>query len=183
MTKTKKRSPLLTLFYLLIAAVVVFLGVAAIQPSEFHVSRSLEIATPASQIFPLVNNQQKWNDWSPWAKLDPNAKWSVEGPDAGVGSIAHWEGNMKVGAGSSTITESRKNEFVGFQLDFTKPMKSTSTASFTFKEEGDKTLVTWSMDGKNNFIGKAMSLIFNCEKMVGGQFEKGLENLKTITEK
>jgi len=38
------------------------------------------------------------------------------------------------------------------------------------------------MYGKNNFVSKAFVLIMNCDKMVGGQFEKGLANLQSVTQ-
>jgi hypothetical protein len=38
------------------------------------------------------------------------------------------------------------------------------------------------MSGKNNFIARAFCLFVNMDKMVGGEFEKGLENLKSVTE-
>ena len=81
-----------------------------------------------------------------------------------------------------TITESRPNELIRFNLEFIKPMAGTSTAEFSFKPEGNQTSVTWSMSGKNNFIAKAMCLFMNMDKMVGGEFEKGLSSLKSIAE-
>ena len=38
------------------------------------------------------------------------------------------------------------------------------------------------MSGKNNFMGKAFGLFVNCDKMVGGDFEKGLATMKSVTE-
>jgi hypothetical protein len=38
------------------------------------------------------------------------------------------------------------------------------------------------MEGKNNFIAKAICLFMNMDKMVGGQFEKGLASMKSIVE-
>ena len=38
------------------------------------------------------------------------------------------------------------------------------------------------MYGTNNFMGKVMGLIMNCDKMLGGQFEQGLAALKTMVE-
>jgi len=61
-------------------------------------------------------------------------------------------------------------------------MAGTSTSEFNFKPQGNLTAVTWSMSGKNNFIGKAMCLFMNMDKMVGGQFETGLTALKSIAE-
>ncbi len=81
-----------------------------------------------------------------------------------------------------TITESRPSELVQLRLEFMKPFKATNTAAFTFKPEGDQTVVAWSMAGRNNFMAKAIGLFINCDKMVGGQFETGLANLKSVTE-
>ena len=156
--------------------------IIALQPNEFKVSRSLLMTAPPSRIFAEVNDLHRWKAWSPWAKLDTDAKETYEGAQSGVGAVMHWDGNMQVGKGSMTIIENKDNEFVRFRLNFLKPMENASRAEFTFKEQGGKTLVTWSMYGKNNFIGKAMSLVFNCEKMVGGQFEKGLASLQTVVE-
>ena len=37
-------------------------------------------------------------------------------------------------------------------LEFLKPFRATSAAEFTFKPDGNQTIVTWSMAGKNNFM-------------------------------
>ena len=162
--------------------VVVFVGVVAMQPSEFRIVRTATMSAPAPAVFAQVNDFHKWEAWSPWAKLDPAAKNSFEGPPAGTGAIFRWAGNNQVGEGSMTITESRPNELIRFNLEFLKPMAGTSTAEFTFKPEGDQTTVTWSMSGKNNFIAKAICLFMNMDTMVGGKFEEGLAAMKSIVE-
>ena len=149
-------------------AVAAFLGLVANHPADYRIERSATIAAPASMIFPLVNNLQNWEKWSPWAKLDPEQKMTFKGPKEGTGAFMGWDGNNQVGQGSMTIAESRPNELVRFNMEFIKPVAGNSTAEFTFKPEGDKTLVTWAMYGTNDFIGKAVSLIMNCDKMVGG---------------
>jgi len=133
----------------LLIVVVVACAIAATKPDDFSVSRTATFTAPAETVFAQVNDLQKWNAWSPWAKLDPNAKNSFEGPQAGVGAVMKWAGNMNVGEGSMTITESRPNELVTFRLDFLKPFEATNTAEFTFKPEGNQTVVTWSMHGKS----------------------------------
>jgi len=80
-----------------------------------------------------------------------------------------------------TVMESRPNELIRIKLEFLKPFQATNTTEFIFKPEGQQTVVTWSMSGKNNFVCKAFGLIMNCDKIVGGQFEQGLENLKSVT--
>ena len=172
----------MTIVYVILAVLAVFLLIVAMQPSTFCVSRSATMSAPAVEVFPHVNDLHKWEAWSPWAKLDPNAKTNYQGPAAGVGAAFSWAGNHNVGEGRMTITESRPSELVTFQLDFEKPMKGTNTAEFTFKPEGNLTQVTWSMSGRKNFIAKAFGLFVNCDKMVAGQFDKGLADLKKITE-
>ena len=156
--------------------------VIALQPSEFRIERTAVIAAPAPVVFNQVNDLRKWEAWSPWAKLDPQAKTTYEGPPAGVGSSFSWVGNEKVGEGRMTITESRPSERVTFKLDFVKPFVATNTAEFTFKPEGNRTAVTWSMSGHNGFVAKAICLVMNMDKTVGGEFDKGLASMKSIAE-
>ena len=162
------------------AIIVIFLIVVALQPADFRISRSAVIAAPPAAVFEQINDFQKWNAWSPWAKLDPNAKNTFEGPASGVGAKFAWSGNNEVGEGSMMITDAKPAERVLMDLVFTKPFAAKNVTEFTLKPEGTGTAVTWSMSGKNNFMGKAVGLLMNCDKMVGGQFEKGFENLKAV---
>lgn len=166
----------------LVVIIAAFAAYVAIQPSDFHITRSAVIAAPPAAVFEQVNDFHKWEAWSPWAKLDPNAKAEFEGPAAGKGATFKWSGNSEVGEGTMTVTESRPAELVRINLEFVKPMPGTSTAEFTFKPQGDQTAVTWSMFGQNNFITRAICLVMNQDKMVGGYFEKGLANLKAVVE-
>ena len=165
------------------AIIVVFLIVVALQPADFLITRSAVIAAPPAAVFGQINDYHQWNDWSPWAKLDPNAKNSFDGPASGVGSKFSWAGNNEVGEGSMRITESKPDERVVMDLVFLKPFAATNTTEFTLKPEGSGTAVTWSMSGKNGFMGKAVGLFMNCDKMVGTQFEKGFENLNAVVQK
>jgi hypothetical protein len=162
--------------------IIVFLVIVAMQPSDFRIVRSAAISARAAAVFAQVNDFHKWEAWSPWAKLDPAAKATFEGPSAGTGAIFRWAGNREVGEGSMTITESRPSDLIRIKLEFSKPFAATNAAEFTFKPGGNQTTVTWSMEGKNNFIAKAICLFMNMDKMVGGQFEKGLASMKSIVE-
>ncbi len=159
-----------------------FVVVVALQPSTFRITRNISIQAPPDVVFGHVNDLHQWQEWSPWAKMDPNAKMTYEGPDAGIGAKYYWTGNNKVGEGAMTITDSRPSDLVQFKLEFKRPFVATNTADFTFKPEGDQTLVTWGMSGTNNFMFKAVGLFMNCDKMVGGDFEKGLADLKKVAE-
>ncbi len=164
----------------LVAILALFLIVAAMQPADYRVERSATIAASPAVLFDQVNDHKKFELWNPWQKMDPESKTTYSGAESGVGAVASWVGE-KVGEGSATITESKPGELVRQRMDWKKPMEGVSTVDFTFKAEGDKTVVTWAMYGKNGFMGKAMSLFMSCEKMCGPEFEKGLADLgKTV---
>lgn len=162
--------------------VVVFVIIVALQPSAFRVARSATVSAPPSAVFAQVNDFHKWGAWNPWGKIDPAMKQSYEGAPAGVGAVYSWVGNKEVGEGRMTITESRPNELIRLQLEFFKPFAASNTADFTFKPDGDQTLVTWSMSGDKNFMAKAIHLFVSMDRMIGGQFEKGLADMKAIAE-
>ena len=168
------------------AVIVLVVGVLALivamQASEFRIERSTTIAAPAPAVFAQVNDFHNWQAWSPWAKLDPAAKNSFEGAPAGQGAMFAWAGNSKVGEGRMTITESRPSELVRIKLEFVKPFAATNTAEFTFKPAGDRTAVTWSMFGHNNFISRTVFLFVNMDKALGSEFEKGLASMKSAAE-
>lgn len=166
----------------LLLLIIAFLVIVTLQPSEFHVQRSATMAAPPSAVFEHVNDFHKWEAWSPWAKLDPNCKNTYEGPTAGQGAILRWAGNSEVGEGSMTILESKPSELVRIQLHFIKPFEDTAITEFNLKPDGDKTKVTWSMSGKNTFIGKIFCLFMNMDKMIGDNYDEGLANIKGIVE-
>jgi hypothetical protein len=173
---------LMPILIALAVIVVLFVIIVASRPSEFRVSRSLAMNAPAETVFLHVNTLRNWEAWNPWQELDPNCKMTYDGPPAGVGASYAWAGNAKIGEGRNTIVESKPSEVVRFRLEFFKPMKGTNAAEFTFKPQGTQTAVTWTMTGKNNFVGKAFGLFVNCDQMIGGQFEKGLAALKNVAE-
>jgi polyketide cyclase/dehydrase/lipid transport protein len=164
---------------LLIAALVV---IVALQPSEFRVERSAAIAAPPADVFAQVNDLHQWDAWSPWAKLDPNAKIAFEGPEAGQGAAMTWAGNDQVGEGKLTIVESLPSDAVKLKVDFVKPYEATSNSDFAFKPDGAGTSVTWTMTAQHNFLEKAFCLVMNGKKMVGDDLEKGLAQLKSFAE-
>ena len=162
--------------------VIVFVVVVATRPANFRITRTITIDAPAGAAFSQVNDFHKWEGWSPWAKLDPAMKQNYEGPAAGVGAVYSWVGNSEVGEGRMTLTESRADQLVGIKLEFIKPFAAVNVTEFSFRPEGKQTTVVWSMDGTNNFMAKAAGLFMNMDKLVGGDFEKGLAQLKKVSE-
>jgi hypothetical protein len=166
----------------LVAIFAIILVVGAFQPADYRVTRSTTIAAPAAAIFPDVNDFHRWAAWSPWEKLDPAMKRTFAGPAAGVGSSYAWDGNREVGAGRMTIAESKPAELLRINLEFLKPMPGVCQTEWSFRPEGAGTTVTWTMTGTKNYVSKVVCMFMNMDKMVGGDFEKGLAGLKQIAE-
>jgi len=168
----------------LAAVIVVLVAYIATRPDTFRVERSTRIAAPPDVVFGLVNDLQRWRDWSPWESLDPNMKRTYAGPSAGVGASESWSGNKSVGQGNMRITESRFPEKVGMRLEFVMPWgTSVNPVELTFKPDGAGTRVSWAMSGTNNFMLKAMSVFGDMDAMIGKDFDKGLLGLKSVAEK
>lgn len=169
---------------ILLVVVLAFGGFVAYQPSTYTIERSAVIDGPVEEIYPQVVMFRRWENWSPWAHLDPGMKVEYGGPKGGLGSTYYWKGNDKVGEGRMTMTGALKDELVQIKLEFIKPWAQVSQTEFRFKSEGpDKTRVTWTMSGTHDWVGKLFALFMDMDKIVGTDLEKGLASLKARGER
>ena len=168
---------------LVAVAIVAVLILASTRPDTFRVTRATTIKAPPDKVFALLADFRRWTEWSPWEHKDPNLKRTYGGTAGAVGQTYAWEGDKNVGTGSMTVTDIRPAEKVALNLDFLRPFEAHNTVVFTLALQGGDTTVTWDMQGPTPFIGKIMHVFINMEKMVGGDFETGLANLKAAAEK
>ena len=165
----------------LVAVVALLAIVGFLLPSTAHVERSTVIAAPQSTVFALVNGFPRFNEWSPWAKIDPDTRYTHEGPTHGVGAKQSWESeHPDVGAGSQEITVSEPYSRVESALDFGP--QGTATAFFDLSPEAGGTKVVWGFDTSfgANIILRYVGLMF--DGMLGPQYEEGLAALKSLAE-
>lgn len=167
---------------IVVVAILGLLAYVSTRPDTFRVQRATTIKAPPEKIFLLINDLQAWRGWSPFEKKDPDMQRSYSGPAAGLGARYAWNGDKNIGTGSLEIIESAPNAKVVVRLDFIKPFESTNRADFTLDPKGDGTTVTWTMTGPLTLMFKIVHLVFNFDRMVGGDFEAGLADLKTMAE-
>ena len=169
--------------YILLGLVVLILILAALAPKTYDVSRSVDIAKPKKEVFAYLKSLKNQNEWSPWAKKDPDMVQTFTGTDGEVGATNHWKGNKQVGEGEQEITKIMEGERVETELRFLKPWASTSDCYLVTEETSpESTKVTWGFTGKNRFPMSIMMLFMSMDKMVGKDFEEGLANLKQTLE-
>lgn len=168
------------LFTLIVVVAIIIVGGAMLLPSTVVVSRSIEIAAPPEKVFAIVGDLRRFNEFSPWADLDPNTQYAFEGPAQGVGQKMVWtSASDKVGSGSQTITEYQPPARAASDLDFGPMGKANATWELAPSPAGTK--VTWRFRTQTDgIIERWLGLMF--DRWVGSDYEKGLARLKTVAE-
>jgi uncharacterized protein YndB with AHSA1/START domain len=163
-------------------ALLMLLAYAATRPAEFRVERRLRIAAPAEAVWPLISELRGFNRWNPYERKDPLLKSAYSGAAGGVGSRYDWD-SKAVGSGSLEITGQQPGRAVQMKLDFVKPFEAHNRAEFALQAAPDgSTEVRWTMNGPANFTAKLMGIFIDMDKMVGRDFEDGLQNLRQLAE-
>ena len=164
----------------IIAAILIL---AATKPATLRVQRAISINAPPERIFSLISDFHQWLSWSPYEQKDPAMKRTYSGAERGSGAVYAWDGDKNVGSGRMEILETSAPQKIVIKLDFFTPFEGHNTAEFTMLPQGDGTLVNWVMHGPANFMSKLIQVFMNLDNMIGKDFETGLANLKTLTEK
>ena len=168
---------------ILAALVAALLTFAAFRPDSFRLSRSTTINAAPDKVFALINDLRRFNEWNPFAKLDPQNAITYDAVTAGVGGAYRWQGE-KSGAGRMQITESLPPQRVTAALDFSKPFEAHNRVDFTVEAQGDgRTIVSWTMSGPMPYLNRLVTIFFDMDKTVGRDFEAGLAELKQLAEK
>ncbi len=170
-----------TILLITAAALAALLLYAATRPDSFRLERSTSISAPPEKVFALISDLRQFNAWNPFAAMDPAQVITYEAKTAGLGAAYRWVGD-KSGAGRMEVAEVKPAQRVTMKLDFSKPFEAHNRVDFTIEPQANGCKVTWAMSGPNAYVNKLMQVFFSMEKMVGGEFEKGLTSLKALAE-
>ena len=174
--------------YLLIilgSLIVLFLIFTLFVKKEYSVERTAEINKPKMVIFDYVKYLRNQNEFSVWAKIDPNMKTEFRGTDGTVGFISAWDSPVKqAGKGEQKIISMDEGNRIDYEIRFYEPMKSKDNAYMTFASINDSlTTVKWGFYGKIKYPMNFMLLFMDMDAMLGKDLEGGLNNLKSLLEK
>jgi carbon monoxide dehydrogenase subunit G len=170
------------------AALLAVLGIAAFlifvasRPSAFRIERVETVSAPPAAVFALIDDLHNFNRWNPFAQGDPAMTLDYSGPQTGIGAAYAWNSTGRAGQGAMEIVRSVPEREVEMRLQFIRPFAATNIAHFTVTPDGHSSRVVWAMTGHNAFMNKLMGLIMNMDRMVGGEFAKGLKSLKALAE-
>jgi uncharacterized protein YndB with AHSA1/START domain len=169
------------LFFILLGLVALLLVTGVFLPQSAHVERSMTTTASPATVYGLIDGFKRFNEWSPWARLDPATKYAYSGPETGVGARMEWvSANPDVGRGSQEVIDVEPGRRVTNKLDF--GMDNPTTATISLVPEGTGTRVTWTLD--TDFSGSLLGRYFGLalDRMVGPDYEKGLAQLKAVAE-
>ena len=169
------------LFYAAAGLVAVLLAIGLFLPTTAHVERSIATTASPASVYDVVSSFRRFNEWSPWFDLDPQAQYTYSGPEHGVGAKMSWSSpKPEVGSGSQEIVAVDPGRSVTTKLDFGD--QGQATARLEIAPEGTGSRVTWGFDTsfEGNFLGRYFGPFF--DRMIGPDYEKGLARLKAIAE-
>lgn len=149
---------------------------------SYVVTRTADIKAEPKVIYEQLANFRNWQSWSPWEGLDPELHRTYSGAASGVGATYTWSGNRKAGQGQMQIADAAEPGRVQIDLRFEKPFKAQNEIVIAVEPVGDHSHVTWTMTGQKTFATKVMGLFKSMDAMIGPDFERGLAQLKVVTE-
>lgn len=167
---------------LIVVVVAGILIYAATKPDNFRVARATSIKAPPEKITPRLVDLRRHGEWSPWEHKDPQMKRAYSGAASGKGAVYEWDGNKNIGSGRMEIIDVTPTKIV-YKMDFLTPFEAHNIAEIAMEPKGDSTAVTWSIYGPAPYFARVMHTVFNVDKMIGTEFETGLADLKTLSEK
>jgi hypothetical protein len=145
------------LLFVLVPAVVLVTSSAVIaaRGDRFRVQRATTTETSAKALFAVASNPSAWERWSPWAP-----------------------GTVKV-----TILDSRPPNRVTMRLEFVEPVRMVAFGTVELQSAANRpTAVTWTVEGRFGFVGKAWSLMASMDAVLGAKLDRGLGNLARLSE-
>jgi hypothetical protein len=169
----------------IVGAIALLLITALFLKKEYAVVREISINKPKAEVFEYIKYLKNQDEYSVWAKMDPNMKKEYRGTDGTVGFVSAWESKEdNVGKGEQELKQIVEGERIDMELRFIEPFEVNDNAyMITESLNENETKVTWGFNGKMDYPMNLMLLFMNMDEMLGKDLETGLQNLKANLEK
>ena len=153
-----------------------FVLVGILLPGTVEVTRSVEIEAAPEAVFPLLNDLERWAEWTPWGEVESR----LEGPSAGAGARRVWD-DPGVGSGSLALVGSRPPSGVDYRVEVEDGAIGFE-GTISVEAKGDGSVVTWTERadlGWNPLLGwTALTM----DESQGQQLRESLDRLKARVE-
>lgn len=153
-----------------------FVVVGILLPGTVEVTRSVEIEAAPESVFPLLDDLERWAEWTPWGEVESR----IEGRSAGAGARRVWD-DSGAGSGSLTLVGSRPPSGVDYEVEVEDgAIRFEGTISVAATANGS--VVTWTERadlGWNPLLGwTALTM----DESQGRQLQESLDRLKERVE-
>ena len=162
-------------------ALAVLLGLISFAlPRTYRVERSIDINAPMIAIYPRIYNPKDWALWSVWNRRDPGMAMTYSGEPAGRGAKWAWQSTSE-GSGKMEFTAAEFDKLIAYKITFTD-FDGELAGRFEFSQAGKAVRVRWIGEGDvgGNPIMRYFAIAM--DRMIGPDFEGGLNNLKALAE-
>ncbi len=161
-----------------LAAVVLilFLVVGAALPGTWTVQRSTGIEASSAEIFPLLSNLDRWEEWTPWPEVDLVRS----GPSSGVGAQMSWDDPF-AGDGVFRIVESEPESLLRYHVAV-EGGHITTDGTFQLEPADGGTRVSWTEAGDFGWNPLMAYVALTMNRTQGTELERGLARLKAAAE-
>lgn len=170
------------ILWILAILVVFLLLVVLFAPTQYHVEEEATYDAPKEVVYEQVVHFSNFEEWSPWAGIDPDMKIEIEGTEGEVGSRYSWSGNDEAGTGSQEIVDII-GDTVKIDLEFVEPFESVAETYYIIEsvnESENQTRVVWGMHSTMPRPLNVFGWLMDFEQSIGADYKKGLDNLKGV---
>jgi hypothetical protein len=169
----------------IVGIIALLLVIALVLKKDYAVVREITINKPKAEVFNYIKYLKNQDDYSVWAKMDPNMKKEYRGTDGTVGFVSAWDSKEdNVGKGEQEIKQINEGDRIDMELRFIEPFEANDNAYMTTESISEnETKVKWGFNGRMDYPMNLMLLFMNMDEMLGKDLETGLQNLKANLEK
>ncbi len=169
-------------FFTFIFLLLLILGIVGyFLPTDFSVSKTINISSGSAHIHEYVGDLEKWQSWTTWTGQDPGIVITINERSTGIGASQSWTDQH--GGGSLTFTSWSPENGIEYDLFFQGGKYKSKSAILYDTSSSTRTRVAWTLKGDMSMpiIGGYFALYMKYS--IGKMFEDGLKRLKTIIEK
>lgn len=164
-------------------SLVLLIIVGFFMSNEAEVERSVNIDADREMVFEVLNNIKTWEDWMYWKDIDQEVYFRYHGPSRGRRAAVDWRSdNPEVSSGRVRIIESDPPEYIEAYVEHDEDGPEELTYKFELETDEVYTHLSWTQEIKftdNPFLA---FLALSIDDIEGPKMEKGLENLKELSE-
>ncbi len=164
------------------ALVLGALALVLFAPREITIVSTTRVKAKKSDVLDNIRYFNRYSVWSPFVEQDPKLQTRVEGTDGTPGVKYHWENAAEKSLGFQTLKAVSDNS-LAIQCDIQQPFQTTTQFSYDFKEQGEETIITQTFVAPMPAPTNAIAVLMRLEKYMRETNERGLERLKSYTEK